>query len=152
MTLLNTFLNKIKQRPLALLLAGGLLILGAGQVGGAALAEGGARNANPERRQAMQRQQAEAMSRLSKSQRQQYFTDRRLLEQRSAGRRLEQLSQAERCIVPARDLAAVESCQRSQQKLATQQKRQEMADLAELRRRFGLPRWGNGPAPQKQGA
>ena len=97
---------------------------------------------NPERREAMQRQQAEAMSRLSASQRQQYFAARRELEQRGARQRLEQLSQAERCLVPARDLTAVERCQRTQQQQAMQQRRQQMADLAQLRRRFGLPGWG----------
>ncbi len=134
--LLNVMFNNLKRRPFSIPLAGALLILGASQAGG------GAALANPERREAMQRQQAEAMSRLSTSQRQQYFAARRALEQRSASQRLEQLSQAERCIVPARDRAAVESCQRSQQQQAMQQRRQQMADLAELRRRFGLPGWG----------
>ena len=148
MTPLNGVLNNLKKGPVSLPLAVALLILGASQVGG------GAALADPERREAMQRQQAEAMSRLSTSQRQQYFAARRELEQRSASQRLEQLSQAERCMVPARDLAAVESCQRSQQQQAMQQRRQQMADLAELRRRFGLPGWGKGagqqkPAPQK---
>jgi hypothetical protein len=105
---------------------------------------------NPERREAMQRQQAEAMSRLSASQRQQYFAARRELEQRGARQRLEQLSQAERCLVPARDLTAVERCQRTQQQQAMQQRRQQMADLAQLRRRFGLPGWGKEPGPSAQ--
>ncbi len=102
---------------------------------------------NPERREAMQRQQAEAMSRLSASQRQQYFAARRELEQRGARERLEQLSQAERCLVQARDLTAVERCQRTQQQQAMQQRRQQMADLAQLRRRFGLPGWGKEGGP-----
>jgi hypothetical protein len=105
---------------------------------------------NPERREAMQRQQAEAMSRLSASQRQQYFAARRELEQRGARQRLEQLSQAERCLVPARDLTAVERCQRTQQQQAMQQRRQQMADLAQLRRRFGLPGWGKEGGPSAQ--
>jgi hypothetical protein len=105
---------------------------------------------NPERREAMQRQQAEAMSRLSASQRQQYFAARRELEQRGARQRLEQLSQAERCLVPARDLTAVERCQRTQQQQAMQQRRQQMADLAQLRRRFGLPGWGKEAGPSAQ--
>jgi hypothetical protein len=164
MTPYNAVFNICKRRPISPLLAAALLILGASLAGGAALAEGNAygQRPDPARREAMQRQQAEAMSRLSTSQRQQYFAARRNLEQRSANQRLEQLSQAERCIVPARDLAAVESCQRSQQQQAMQQRRQQMADLAELRRRFGLPGWGKGAgqqlpaptkqAPQKQGA
>lgn len=63
-----------------------MLILGASQTGGAALAEGNAYGQRPDPacREAMQRQQAEAMSRLSNSQRQQYFAARRNLEQRSA--------------------------------------------------------------------
>lgn len=169
MTSYNAVFHPSKRRPHSPLLAAALLILGASQAGGAALAEGNAygqrpdpERRDPERREAMQRQQAEAMSRLSTSQRQQYFAARRNLEQRSAKQRLEQLSQAERCILTARDLAAVESCQRSQQQQAMQQRRQQMADLAELRRRFGLPGWGKGAgqqqpaptkqAPQKQGA
>lgn len=135
MTLSNPVLNNRKTRPFSLPLAGALLILGAAPAGLTA-------PANPERREAMQRQQAEAMSRLSTSERQQYFAARRDLEQRSARERQEQLSQAERCIVPARDLSAVESCQRRQQQQAMQQRRQQMADLAELQRRFGLPGWG----------
>ena len=106
---------------------------------------------NPERREAMQRQQAEAMSRLSASQRRQYFAARRDLEQRSARQRLEQLSQAERCIVPAPDLAAVERCQRTQLQQTMQQRRQQMADLVELQRRFGLPSGNPGPRPPQQG-
>lgn len=106
---------------------------------------------NPERREVMQRQQAEAMSRLSASQRKQYFAARRDLEQRSARERLEQLSQAERCIVPARDLAAVEVCQRTQLQQTMQQRRQQMADLVELQRRFGLPGGTMGPRLPHQG-
>jgi hypothetical protein len=164
MTPYNAVFNICKRRPISPLLAAALLILGASLAGGAALAEGNAygQRPDPARREAIQRQQAEAMSRLSTSQRQQYFAARRNLEQRSANQRLEQLSQAERCIVAARDVAAVESCQRSQQQQAMQQRRQQMADLAELQRRFGLPGWGKGAgqqlpaptkqAPQKQGA
>jgi len=109
---------------------------------------------NRERREAMQRQQAEALSRLSTSRRQQYFAARRDLEKRFASQRLDQLSQAERCIVPACDLAAVETCQTSLQKEARQQRRQQMADLAELQRRFGLPDSLKGAQQpkQKQGA
>jgi hypothetical protein len=110
---------------------------------------------NRQRREAMQRQQAEAMSRLSTSRRQQYFAARRDLEKRFASQRLDQLSQAERCIVPARDLAAVETCQTSLQKEVRQQRRQQMADLAELQRRFGLPGLaseGSQKSKQKQGA
>ena len=94
---------------------------------------------NPERREAMQRQQAEAMSRLSATRRQQYFADRRQLEKRISSQRLSQLSKAEGCFVKARDLAAVQSCQRSQHQEVRQQRRQQMAELAELQRRYGLP-------------
>ena len=94
---------------------------------------------NPERREALQRQQAEAMSRLSATRRQQYFADRRELEKRISSQRLSQLSKAEGCFVKARDLAAVPSCQRSQHQEVRQQRRQQMAELAELQRRYGLP-------------
>ena len=94
---------------------------------------------NPERREALQRQQAEAMSRLSATRRQQYFADRRELEKRISSQRLSQLSKAEGCFVKARDLAAVQSCQRSQYQEVRQQRRQQMAELAELQRRYGLP-------------
>ncbi|MCP9776706.1 MULTISPECIES: hypothetical protein [unclassified Cyanobium] len=94
---------------------------------------------NPERREALQRQQAEAMSRLSVTRRQQYFADRRQLEKRISSQRLSQLSKAEGCFVKARDLAAVQSCQRSQHQEVRQQRRQQMAELAELQRRYGLP-------------
>lgn len=109
---------------------------------------------NPERREALQRQQAEAMIRLSATRRQQYFAASRDLEKRFASKRLDQLSQAERCIVPARDLAAVETCQTKLQKEDRQLRRQFMADQAELQRRFGLPdlRQGAQQSKQKQGA
>ena len=94
---------------------------------------------NPERREALQRQQAEAMSRLSATRRQQYFADRRQLEKRISSQRLSQLSKAEGCFVKARDLAAIQSCQRSQHQEVRQQRRQQMAELAELQRRYGLP-------------
>ena len=94
---------------------------------------------NPERREALQRQQAEAMSRLSTTRRQQYFADRRQLEKSISSQRLSQLSKAEGCFVKARDLAAVQSCQRSQHQEVRQQRRQQMAELAELQRRYGLP-------------
>ena len=94
---------------------------------------------NPERREALQRQQAEAMSRLSTSQRQRYFAELRDLQLRFFNERQNRLAEAERCVVPARDRSALEGCQRSQDKLAKQQRRQQMADMTELRRRFGLP-------------
>ena len=107
---------------------------------------------NPERREALQRQQAEAMSRLSATRRQQYFADRRQLEKRISSQRLSQLSKAEDCFVKARDLAAIESCQRSQQDQAMEQRRRWMTERAELQRRFGMPSWGKDQRQQKKGA
>ncbi len=94
---------------------------------------------NPERREALQRQQAEAMSRLSATRRQQYFAERRQLEKRISSQRLDQLNKAESCFVKARDLPAVQGCQRSQHQEVRQQRRQQMAEFAELQRRYGLP-------------
>ena len=94
---------------------------------------------NPERREALQRQQAEAMSRLSVTRRQQYFDERRQLEKRISSQRLDQLNKAESCFVKARDLPAVQGCQRSQHQEVRQQRRQQMAEFAELQRRYGLP-------------
>ena len=107
---------------------------------------------NPERREALQRQQAEAMSRLGATRRQQYFADRRQLEKRISSQRLDQLGKAEGCFVKARDLPAIESCQRSQQDQAMEQRRRWMTERAELQRRFGLPGWGKDRRQQKQGA
>ena len=87
----------------------------------------------------VQRQQAEAMSRLSATRRQQYFADRRQLEKRISSQRLDQLNKAESCFVKARDLPAVQGCQRSQHQEVRQQRRQQMAEFAELQRRYGLP-------------
>jgi hypothetical protein len=100
----------------------------------------------------VQRQQAEAMSRLSATRRQQYFADRRQLEKRISSQRLSQLSKAEDCFVKARDLAAIESCQRSQQDQAMEQRRRWMTERAELQRRFGMPSWGKDQRQQKKGA
>ena len=94
---------------------------------------------HPERREALQRQQAEAMSRLSATRRQQYFAERRQLEKRISSQRLDQLNKAESCFVKARDLPAVQGCQRSQHQEVRQQRRQQMAEFAELQRRYGLP-------------
>jgi hypothetical protein len=141
MNLLNTLLPKGVRQPASLLLAGALLLLGVNQVGAAAFAEGtgSERRPNPERREAMQRQQAEAMAKLSSQQRQAYFAARRQLEQRLAAERLDQLSQAERCMVSARGVEAVASCQRTLQEQAMEQRRRWMTERAELQRRFGLP-------------
>jgi hypothetical protein len=70
-----------RRRPL--LLAAALLLLASPLNGGKALAEG---------REAIQRQQAEAMTKLSTQQRQQYFAGRRELEQRQSAQRLEALN------------------------------------------------------------
>ena len=72
MNLLKKLLPRAGQRPAPLLLAGTLLILGFSQAGAAAFAEGTGygRRPNPERREAMQRQQAEAIAKLSSQQRQ----------------------------------------------------------------------------------
>jgi hypothetical protein len=138
MNLLHTLLPRARQHPAPLLLAGTLLILGISQAGTAAFAEGTSygRRPNPERREAMQRQQAEAIAKLSSQQRQAYFAARRQLEQRVSVERLDQLSQAERCMVPAQ---------------AMEQRRRWMTERAELQRRFGLPGWGKDQRQQKQG-
>ena len=154
MNLLHTLLPRAGQRPAPLLLAGTLLILGFSQAGAAAFAEGTGygRRPNPERREAMQRQQAEAIAKLSRQQRQAYFAARRQLEQRVSAERLDQLSKAERCMVPARDVDALQSCQRNLQDQAMEQGRRWMTERAELQRRFGMPLWGKDQRQQKQGA
>lgn len=150
-------LSHTMARPPAarLLLAGTLLILSFGLAGGPALAEndseGYGRRAHPERREARQRQQAEAMAKLGPRQRQQYFAARRQLEQHLSAQRLDQLQQAERCLVPARDVPAIERCQQSLKQQAMEAHRQRMRELAELQERFGLPGWSKRPQ-QKQGA
>ncbi len=144
MNLLHTLLPRARQHPAPLLLAGTLLILVISQAGNAAFAAGSGygRHPNPERREAMQRQQAEAIAKLSSQQRQAYFAARLQLEQRVSVERLDQLSQAERCMVPARDVDALQSCQRNLQDQAIEQRRRWMTERAELQRRFGLPGWG----------
>lgn len=133
-------------RTTQLLLASALLVLTLGQAGGAAQAQDSSkpyenRRPNPEARAAMQRQQAEAMARLSPLQRQQYFAARRELEQRLSNQRLDQLQQAERCLVPARDVAAIERCQQSSQQQAMDLRRVWQREQAVLRQRFNLPGW-----------
>ncbi len=124
-------------RPLLLVTA--LVILGGTQAGDAA-PDGGSK-AWGERRQAMQRQQAEAISRLSSSQRQEYFTQLERLEQRRASAHLQQLAETRRCMTQARELSAIETCQRAQQEQRQQQRRELKTAMAELRQRFGLPGW-----------
>lgn len=148
MNLLHSVLPKAGMRRAQLLLAGTLLVLTLGQSGGSALAEdsgkGYGRRPNPEARAAMQRQQAEAMARLSPQQRQQYFAARRQLEQRFSSERLNQLQQAERCLVPARDVAAIERCQQTNRQQAMEFRRDRQRERAELEKRFNLPDWTRG--------
>jgi hypothetical protein len=129
-----------------LLLTGTLLILCAGL----AHAEETWGGRDPQRRDAMLRERAEAMSRLSSRQRQDYFAALRSMEQRQSSARLDQLSQAERCLEQARGVPAVETCQRSMQEQKRQLRRQRMAELRDLQSRFNLPSWQ--PRQQRQGA
>lgn len=117
-------------RPRPLLLAAALLLLASPLHAIAAQGEG---------REAMQRQRAEAMSRLSSQQRRQYFTAWRQLEQRQTTQRLAQLDQAERCMVQARDVPAVEVCQRSFVEGERTLRQTRMRELGELQSRFNLP-------------
>ena len=112
---------------------GALLLLAGSQAGDAVAAAGG-----------RQLQQAEALSRLSGREREQYFAARRELEQRRSSQRLEQLQQAERCVVQARSVAAVERCQSTLMEQGRQARRQQMAALGDLQHRFRLPEWKGG--------
>ena len=116
-----------------LLVAAALLLLASPLHGGAALAEG---------RAATQRQQAEAMAKLSTQQRQQYFAARRELEQSQSSQRLEALKQSESCVLKARDSAAVESCQKQFMRKQKTARRSQMDELNQLQRRYNLPGWG----------
>ena len=129
-----------RRRPL--LLAAALLLLASPLQGGPALAEG---------RQALQREQAEAMAKLSTQQRQQYFTARRELEQRQSAQRQEALKESEGCVLKARDGAAVERCQRQFVRKGKEARRSQMNQLAELQRRFNLPGWGAERGGDKEG-
>lgn len=126
-------------RPLLLVTA--LVILGGTQAGDAAPDGSRTWGERGERRQTMLRQQAEAISRLSSSQRQEYFTQLERLEQRRSSEHLQQLSETRRCMTQARDLSAIETCQRAQQERRKQQGRELKAAMAELRQRYGLPGW-----------
>ena len=154
MNFLHTLLPRARQRPASLLLAGALLTMGVSGAGAAAFAEGTGygRRPSPERREARQLQQAEAIAKFSSQQRQAYFAARRQLEQRVSVERLEQLSEAERCMVPARDVDDLQSCQRNLQDQAMQQRRRWITERAELQRRFGLPGWSKDQRQQKKGA
>jgi hypothetical protein len=129
----------VRLRPL--LLASALLLLASPLHGIAAQGEG---------REAMQRQRAEAMSRLSSQQRQQYFAARRQLEQRQATQRLEQLDQAERCLLQARGVSAVEICQKRSIQDRQTSRQGRMRELGELHSRFNLPGRG-GPRQGERG-
>lgn len=138
-------------RPLLLVTA--LVILGGMQAGEAAPDDRSQRWG--ERRQAMLRQQAEAISRLSERQRQDYFTELERLEQRRSRDQLQRLSEARRCMTQARDLSAIETCQRAQQEQRKQQGRELKSAMADLRQRYGLPSWGQrqrGSQPGTKGA
>jgi hypothetical protein len=129
-----------RRRPL--LLASALLLLASPLQGGQALAEG---------REAMQRPQAEAMTKLSTQQRQQYFAARRDLEQRQSTQRLEALKESESCVLKAGDGAAVERCQKQFIRRTKESRRSENTKLSELQRRFNLPGWGSDRAGEKGG-
>lgn len=132
--------TQTRRQPL--LLAAALLLLASPLHGGQALAEG---------RQATQRQQAEAMAKLSSQQSQQYFAGRRELEKRQSSQRLEALKEAEGCVLKARDVVAVEGCQKQYLRKIKQARRNQMNQLAELQRRFNLPGWGAERGGDKDG-
>lgn len=150
---LSTTQARLRPGSRPLLLLSTLLVLGGGQ----ALAQGGWGGPDSQRREAFLRQQAEAMARLGGRERRDYFEARRDLERRHSAQRLDQLSQLERCVDRARGRAAVERCQRNLQDQRMAERRQEMGDLADLQRRFGLPSWGAGrggygaPSPTRDG-
>ena len=129
-----------RRRPL--LLAAALLLLASPFQGSQVLAEG---------REAEQRQQSEAMAKLSSQQRQQYFAARRELEQRQSTQRLEALKESEGCVLKARDASAVERCQRQFVRKGKEARRSQMNQLAELQRRFNLPGWGAERGGDKDG-
>ena len=129
-----------RRRPL--LLAAALLLLASPLQGGQALAEG---------REGAQRQQAEAMAKLTTQQRQQYFAARRDLEQRQSSQRLEALKESEGCVLKARDAAAVERCQKQYIRKGREARRSQMNQLAELQRGFNLPGWGGERGGEKEG-
>jgi hypothetical protein len=129
-----------RHRPL--LLAAALLLLASPLQPGKALAEG---------REAAQRQQAEAMAKLSSQQRQQYFAARRELEQRQSSQRQEALKETEGCVMKARDVAAVERCQKQFIRKTKESRRSENTKLSELQRRFNLPGWGSERSVEKEG-
>ena len=130
-----------RHRPL--LLAAALLLLASPLQPGKALAEG---------REAAQRQQAEAMAKLSSQQRQQYFAARRELEQRQSSQRQEALKETEGCVMKARDVAAVERCQKQFIRKGKEARRSQMNQLAELQRRYNLPGWGAERGAEKDGS
>jgi hypothetical protein len=127
------------KRPL--LLAGCLAILAAGQAGLAAPDNGVYGTSRPQgaRREAMLRQRAEAISQLSSDQRQAFFSELERLERSRANDRLNQIGTLKSCMVQARGLSEVQSCQNAleqNRRLAMQQRRTSMSSL---RQRFGLP-------------
>jgi hypothetical protein len=110
-----------------------------------------------EQRQALKRQQVEALTRLTPSQRRAYVQAQRGLEQRLNGQRLSLLDQSERCLGQASGQAAVQACVQTSQQRRMELRRQEMTELMEIQRRFGLPSWSGRkswdgrPAPQPVG-
>ena len=89
----------------------------------------------------MQRQQVEALTRLSPSQRRAYVQAQRSLEQRLHGRRITLLDQSERCLGQAASQEAVQACAQAGQRSRMELRRQEMTELMEIQQRFGLPSW-----------
>ncbi|MFM7674599.1 MAG: hypothetical protein ACKO5F_03195 [Synechococcus sp.] len=90
-------------------------------------------------REDWERQQAQALERMSNWQRRTYFQDRRNLERRQSDQRLSLLSQAERCLDQARGLQAIQACQQREQLDRSDQRRRQMEELTQLRQRYGLP-------------
>ena len=129
-----------------LLLTCSLTVLAAGQPGLAAPGDGpaGRLGRRGPQWEAMRRQRAEAISRLSNEQRQAFFTELERLEQDRSRERLNQIARLKSCMVQARGLAEVESCQNAMQDSRRQAMQQRRSAMASLRQRFGLPmREGN---------
>jgi len=87
----------------------------------------------------LEQQEAQALARLSSTNRRRYFESRRQLERRGADQRLAELRQLEDCLERTRLSTGADNCLAWARQRREQQRQWGLSDLAALRQRYGLP-------------
>ena len=104
-----------------------------------------------ERRSGRLRQEAQALSGLSRSALSGYFTARRQLERQRSDQRLAQLRSLEDCLQRTRQRSGAGSCLEQARLQRERAREQWMGEMASLRQRYQLPVIADRPAQGRPG-